>query len=148
MYRPVPRVAVVIDTSASVTDEQLGLAWAEVLGCMRSIGIRRDLLRVYAVDVDAHRIDIRQLGAVALVGGGGTDMRRGIQAALESAPRPDVIVVITDGLTRWPSRRPPGRIVIALLGSPIEPPALPEWATVVRIPDQREAVARRRAPLA
>lgn len=134
MHRPLPRVAVVIDTSGSVSDAQLGLAWSEVHGCLRSIGVRRDLLRVYAADTEVHRIDTRRLRSAMLVGGGGTDMRRGIQAALDDTPRPDVIVVITDGLTPWPSRRPAARVVIALLESAGQPPSTPDWATVVGVP--------------
>ncbi len=143
MHRPLPRVAVVIDTSASVSDEQLGVAWTEVHGCLRSIGVRRDLLRVYAADTDVHRIDARYLRTATMIGGGGTDMRRGIHAALHDTPRPDMITVITDGLTPWPSQRPPVRVVIALLESPLHAPPTPGWATVVRIPTPSDAVAHR-----
>jgi len=44
--------------------------------------------------------------SVQLIGGGGTDMCVGIDAATKLKPRPDVIVTITDGITPWPDRAP------------------------------------------
>ncbi|MCW2606929.1 MAG: hypothetical protein JWO60_1622, partial [Frankiales bacterium] len=49
-------------------------------------------------------------------------------------PRPQLLVVLTDGRTPWPARPPHGvRVVVALLErSDVVPPA---WATVVRAHD-------------
>lgn len=56
MRRPLPRVAVIIDTSGSVSDAALIAAWTEVHGCLRALSVRRDLLTVYAADAKTHRI--------------------------------------------------------------------------------------------
>jgi predicted metal-dependent peptidase len=70
---------------------------------------------------------------VELVGGGGTDMGAGIDAATALRPRPAVTVVLTDGFTPWPDRAPRGiRVVVALLGD--EAPDGPQWARAVRVP--------------
>ena len=70
---------------------------------------------------------------VRLAGGGGTDMRVGIRAAHQQRPRPDVIVVFTDGHTPWPDAPPPGSAMIAaLLGRDRRDlPPTPAWATRV-----------------
>lgn len=135
LVRPLPRVAMVIDTSGSVDDSLLAMAWTEALGCLRSLGVRRDLLRVYGVDTEATRLG--HIGRrVELTGGGGTDMRIGISTAMSSRPQPNLVVVMTDGDTPWPDKPPPARVVIVLLSEPhVGPP--PSWATTIRVPPTR-----------
>ena len=133
LRRPVPEVAVVCDTSGSMTEELLATALAEVEGLLRSLGLARQL-RVLACDTavaPARRItSARQ---VELVGGGGTDMGTGIAAAAALRPRPAVTVVLTDGYTPWPAQPPRGiRVVVALLGDGA--PDGPDWARAVRVP--------------
>jgi predicted metal-dependent peptidase len=48
-------------------------------------------------------------------GGGGTDMRLGISAALTIVPRPRTIIVLTDGDTPWPASAPPGVNLVTVL---------------------------------
>lgn len=82
---------------------------------------------------------------IPLLGGGGTDLREGFAAALRARPRPDVVVVLTDGQTPWPSDRPPCRTVVGLFARERSarswdeddpeyiPDAPPAWARVVEI---------------
>ena len=134
MRRPSPEVAVVCDTSASITDELLGHALAEVDGVLEAVGLRS--VRVVVCDATVHAVErIARAGQLAghLLGGGGTDMTAGLAAAVEQQPRPQVVVVLTDGYTPWPDRAPAGvRVVVALLGE--HPGAAPGWATVVQVP--------------
>ncbi len=133
LRRPVPEVAVVCDTSGSMTEELLAAALAEVEGLLRSLGMARQV-RVLACDtaVGAAR-RVTSARQVELVGGGGTDMGAGIGAAAALRPRPAVTVVLTDGFTPWPDRPPRGiRVLVALLGD--EAPDGPQWARVVRVP--------------
>ena len=142
LQHPVPRVAVIVDTSGSVDDELLGLAWAEVHGCLRSLGIRRDLLTVYAADAAVRRLTGPPRRQVSLIGGGGTDMAGAIGVVLAAQPRPDLAVVITDGLTPWPVARPRRDVIIALLPTTAARPAPPSWAHVVEvIPGQQAGAA-------
>ena len=69
---------------------------------------------------------------MALTGGGGTDMRQGIQAALADEPRPHVVVVLTDAVTPWPETAPDVPVIIGLLGNR-RMAELPEWGTVIPI---------------
>jgi predicted metal-dependent peptidase len=133
LRRPVPEVAVVCDTSGSMTEELLAAALAEVEGLLRSLGMARQV-RVLACDtaVGAAR-RVTSSRQVELVGGGGTDMGAGIAAAAALRPRPAVTVVLTDGFTPWPDQPPRGiRVVVALLGD--EAPDGPGWARAVRVP--------------
>lgn len=133
LRRPVPDVAVVCDTSGSMTDELLAMTLAEVEGLLRSLGAIRQL-RVLACDAAAAPAQrVSSARQVQLTGGGGTDMGAGITAAAALRPRPSITVVLTDGFTPWPAQPPKGiRVLIALLGDHC--PDAPSWARSVRVP--------------
>ena len=122
----------VIDTSGSIDDRLLGKAMGEVEGALVGMGIRRGNVTVLACDAALGAVTrIRKATDAQLVGGGGTDLRVGIAAASAQRPRPDLIVVFTDGYTPWPSQAPPGSAVIAaMLGRKGETlPDTPTWVT-------------------
>jgi predicted metal-dependent peptidase len=133
LRRPVPEVAVVCDTSGSMSDDMLAASLAEVDGLLSALGLARQL-RVLACDAAAAPARrVTSARQVELTGGGGTDMGAGIAAAAVLRPRPAITVVLTDGLTPWPDAPPRGmRVVVGLLGD--EPPEPPPWARSVRIP--------------
>ncbi|MDU0304324.1 DUF2201 family putative metallopeptidase [Streptomyces sp. PAL114] len=146
LRRTPPRVSVVVDTSGSVGDAELGSALLEVTAISRAVGGRRDLVSVVPCDAASHEVHrLCRAEGVHLVGGGGTDLRAGFARALTARPRPDVLVVLTDGQTRWPASRPPCRTVVGLFsrpGRPVDedspeyvPDTPPEWARVVTIGD-------------
>jgi predicted metal-dependent peptidase len=132
LRRPVPEVAVVCDTSGSMTADLLAMVLAEVEGLLRALGLARQV-RVLACDTavaPAQRVSSAR--QVQLVGGGGTNMGAGIEAAAALRPRPAVTVVLTDGYTPWPAAAPKGmRIVVGLLGT--QAPPAPPWARSVRV---------------
>jgi predicted metal-dependent peptidase len=132
LRRPVPEVAVVCDTSGSMTADLLALVLAEVEGLLRTLGLARQV-RILACDTavgPAQRVSSAR--QVQLIGGGGTDMRAGIAAAAALRPRPAVTVVLTDGYTPWPAEQPKGmRIVVGLIGPRAR--EAPPWARAVRV---------------
>jgi predicted metal-dependent peptidase len=132
LRRPVPEVAVVCDTSGSMTEDLLAMVLAEVEGLLRALGLARQV-RVLACDTavaPAQRVTAAR--QVQLIGGGGTNMGAGIAAAVALRPRPAVTVVLTDGYTPWPAEAPKGtRVVVGLLGA--RAPDAPGWARSVRI---------------
>jgi predicted metal-dependent peptidase len=134
LRRPVPEIAVVCDTSGSMTADLLTMALSEVEGLLRGLGLARRV-RVLACDTAAASAQrVTSASEVALVGGGGTDMGAGIQAAYGLRPRPAVCVVLTDGYTPWPEMAPKGmRVVSGLLGAGA--PAAPDWVRSVRVTD-------------
>ncbi|WP_081995828.1 VWA-like domain-containing protein [Thermus sp. 2.9] len=123
-----PRVGVVVDTSGSVSEGMLAQALAEVERMVAAGAV----MTVYGVDAEVHtavRVSRRgQARRLVLGGGGGTDMGRGLKAAL--ADGHDLVVVLTDGYTPWPSAPPQARVVVGLLG---DGPEGPPWAKTVRI---------------
>ncbi|GAA3342531.1 VWA-like domain-containing protein [Amorphoplanes nipponensis] len=145
LRRRPPRVSVVVDTSGSVSDAELGSALLEVAAIASAVGGRRDLVTVLPCDA-APRIvhTLCRAEAIPLLGGGGTDMRAGFARALRTTPRPDVVVILTDGQTPWPVAQPACRTVVGLFsrgrreeswdeGSRYVPRRPPEWARVVTI---------------
>ncbi|MGW7608769.1 vWA domain-containing protein [Streptomyces sp. NPDC054766] len=134
LRRPLPRVAVVIDTSGSMGDGELAAALAEVTGVLREVGVRGNRVTVLACDADVQAVSrVTATEQITLGGGGGTDMRVGIEAALAGPDRPNIVVVLTDGITPWPDENPPCRVIAALIGSAAPQP--PGWVEAVRIPD-------------
>ncbi|MEU2238446.1 VWA-like domain-containing protein [Streptomyces sp. NPDC018338] len=146
LRRRPPRVSVVIDMSGSVSDAELGSALLEVAAISRAVGGRRDLVTVVPCDAAARIAHpLCRAEGIPLIGGGGTDLRTGFAAALAARPRPDVIVVLTDGQTPWPRRRPPCRTVVGRFSRrhtprswdeddpDYEPDSPPTWARVVDI---------------
>lgn len=98
-----PQVAIVIDTSGSMSDEMLSWALTETQGVLRSLGSSERTVRVFSCDAQSGSAQrIRRASDINLTGGGGTDMRVGIEAAMQSQPAPDAVVVISDGYTPWP----------------------------------------------
>jgi predicted metal-dependent peptidase len=144
LRRRPPRVCVVIDTSGSVSDAELGSALLEVAAISRAVGGRRDLVTVVPCDAAARIAHpLCRAEGIPLLGGGGTDLRTGFATALRTQPRPDVVVVLTDGQTPWPESRPPCRTVVGLFprrhaswdedDPEYVPDSPPAWARVVEI---------------
>ncbi|KAA8888795.1 hypothetical protein F3087_07205 [Nocardia colli] len=144
LRRTPPRVTVLIDTSGSVSDTELGSALLEVAAISRAVGGRRDLVSVLSCDAAAGVVyPLCRAEGISLMGGGGTDLRAGFAKALRTRPGPDVLVVLTDGQTPWPVRQPACRTVVGLFRRSDDswsednpdyvPDSPPEWARVVEI---------------
>ncbi|MFI7541537.1 VWA-like domain-containing protein [Actinoplanes sp. NPDC049599] len=143
LRRRPPQVSVVVDTSGSVSDAELGSALLEIAAIGRAVGGRRDLVTVLPCDAAARIVHpLCRAEGIPLLGGGGTDMRTGFATALRTTPRPDVVVILTDGQTPWPTAQPACRTVVGLFprnrqsyreDSAYQPRRPPEWARVVTI---------------
>ncbi|MFD4134424.1 VWA-like domain-containing protein [Streptomyces goshikiensis] len=132
LRRPLPRVAIVIDTSGSMGEDDLAAALAEVTGVLREVGVGAHRVAVLACDADVHAVTrVTSAEQVTLAGGGGTDMTVGIGAALALPDRPNIVVVLTDGYTPWPAETPSCRLIAALIGAAAPEP--PSWVETVRV---------------
>ena len=130
LRRPVPSVAVVVDTSGSIGDAMLSQALAEISGILKSLG-QREGVHVLACDAEVQACRrVFRPEQVQLAGGGGTNMGAGLEAAAKLKPTPQVAVVITDSYTPWPDTAPRGmKVIVALTGEG----KTPEWAKTIKI---------------
>ena len=131
LRRPVPRVAIVVDTSGSMGEPELTAALTEVAAVLRVVGVGGNRTTVLACDAAVHVTRaVYTVGEVRLAGGGGTDLRVGVAEALAS--RPHVVIVLTDGFTPWPDvPLESTRLIAALIGP--SAPLPPAWITTVRV---------------
>lgn len=127
MHSPVPKVAVVIDTSGSMSQDDLTAAMRETQGAIQAVGASMHILACDTESADGVQ-HVKSIGEVVLKGGGGTDMVAGIATALMIDP--DVVVVMTDGYTPWPPKPVDKPIIIVLIG---DGPFGPDWAANLRV---------------
>jgi len=115
MVSYLPQVGLIFDTSGSMGDKDIQKSLSEckgVLDAMTGSGIGVHYFSVDAAVAAAGKAN--SMKQVKLGGGGGTDMRVGMEAAAILRPRLDVVVVFTDGDTPWPDEPMPYRTVVIL----------------------------------
>jgi len=128
--QPIPRVTVIVDTSGSMDQRDLGLSLDLIGNVLNGFRIR-DGLRVICGDESIGSVgQVFSPKQVELAGGGGTDMRPLIAEAAQAKPQPGVIVVCTDGYTPWPSE-PVGVPVVACITHESAMHAVPFWMDAV-----------------
>lgn len=127
LHAPVPKVAVLIDTSGSMSEADLIAAASETDGVLKAVGAN-----VLVVTVDAALQGIKECRSITealslFKGGGGTVLMPGWTALLEKKPEPDVIVVITDaGIggpgDGYPAIEPKAKVVWVVVGGSMSRP--------------------------
>lgn len=137
MVAPALTVGVIVDTSASMSDQQTHRALSELDAICRRAGISPDNLIAVSADITVHALPrLRNATDLPLLGGGGTDLRPAIAHLARHRRRPQIIIVLTDGFTPWPELPPPRSTVIAVLipradGQTAPPP--PPWAETIEL---------------
>jgi predicted metal-dependent peptidase len=144
MWKPIPRVKLVLDTSASIGDHQTGAGITELGGILQALGGQVEV-NVICIDSAVHSaISVFNADDVEVLGGGGTDLRVGIAHAMEDPPPPDVLIVVTDMETPWPEERPEcDAIIICDVGTGQRSAwnTVPTWEHVlIHIPPQFDEV--------
>jgi predicted metal-dependent peptidase len=146
MHAPVPRVAVVVDTSGSMgagKGSPLADAATEIAGVIRDVGAA-----VTVVSCDAAVHGIRECATIAeacgsLAGGGGTSMTPAFTALAKRNPQPEVVIVLTDGWIGdgYPRTEPTWcRTVWCIVGGATEKPC-PWGETIIVEADGARAAA-------
>jgi predicted metal-dependent peptidase len=138
MRKPAPpAIAIVVDTSGSVSIDEIKMFLTEVDGIVKANGISSGVT-VIPCDMEVGEIQkLRSRGAITtlrLHGGGGTDMGVGIAAAGLLRTTPKIIVVFTDGYTGWPDGLPKGveTMIVCLTASECLE-TTPSWAKKILI---------------
>ena len=130
MISPVPNVAGLLDTSGSMSQEEIRQGLSEFKGVLDSVHLGG--IHFLAADAAVHLSKrIFSAAQMVAVGGGGTDMRVGIEAATKLRPRLDLLIVFTDGETPWPEAPPPMRVIVVKVGTG---GSVPAWAKAIQIP--------------
>ena len=134
---PTPTVKVIRDTSGSMSAADLEAVTSEVVAIAKKLRIRGEDLTITDVDATAYGTKkftgAKALGEIA--GRGGTDMRVGITHALESKPKPTVVVVMTDGDTPWPTQTVRVPVIAVIIGTHRQQviAAVPSWIRTVHV---------------
>lgn len=129
--QPVPKVCVIVDTSGSMNDDELGLALGIIGNVTKAMPMEN--VRVISGDTQIAKAQkVWRAEQVELCGGGGTDMGALIVEAAKEKPSPDVIFVVTDGYTPWPKEPVRGRVVACVTRDDCLE-QIPAWITAVSI---------------
>jgi predicted metal-dependent peptidase len=146
-HQPRPRPGFLIDTSSSMEDSQLSRAVAELGGLTRQLGYGADVIVACCDTAVQHVRNVFRASDVELYGGGGTDIGAGIQAFVNRTHDPiDLLVIVTDCRTPWPSRQPHFPVITIRVGDGPPPPWGNQGANrVISLEEPGRAAPRNRA---
>jgi predicted metal-dependent peptidase len=126
----VPRILVIVDSSGSMDERDLGFALGLIAKVLSGFRLR-DGVQVMVGDSAVQSCDkVFDPKRMKITGGGGTEMDRLIVAGAELHPRPQLIVVATDGITGWP-HEPVGIPVVACLTRDTTRCRVPSWIKTI-----------------
>ena len=135
----VPRIAVIVDTSGSMSDTQLGMALSETGGILKAAGAA---VTFCAIDAAVHEIkQVRnwQDAAKLMKGGGGTDMKPAFEAMKAQKVRPNVVICATDGMIGNPGPDPTWTRVIWLLIGSKHKEDVSKFGEIIEVDDAEDA---------
>ncbi len=134
LRQPVPNIAVVVDTSGSMSNDDLAMVLGEVNGVLKQCGQRQGVDAIVC-DAAVHSAKrVFKADQITIAGRGGTDMRIGVQAALDRPVKPHAVIILTDGYTPWPEASYGVNIIAALIGpNRAKPDSVPGWIRVVEV---------------
>jgi predicted metal-dependent peptidase len=127
-----PVVAVALDTSGSMKDKEIRTSVELALQLMKQAAAPGS--KAVVLDAAVHRvIPIERISPSDLIGGGGTDMRLAFEQVSRMKPKPDLLLVFTDGYTPWPSSPIGVPAVAVLVGSEVDSEGVPTWMKKIRV---------------
>jgi len=141
-YNATPNILVVLDTSGSMMGNRIRFALGEIQKILKSL--RGDVMFVTA-DWEAGELqEVKNMQDLNLTGGGGTSMKRGVAQALVMAinkkkTRPDLVILITDMDTDFPSQQDMQGCPLLIVGVREDNnirygDPVPDWAKYIWVP--------------
>jgi predicted metal-dependent peptidase len=115
LKRPVPHVAVIVDTSGSMGTGDLSACLRECGGVLAAVGAEVQFCACDATVNSFQKVSDPNKIAELLKGGGGTDFRPPLKAVSEAKPKPEIVIFMTDGCGPAPKTAPRGMDVVWLL---------------------------------
>ncbi len=136
---PLPNVAMLIDTSGSMSAMDLGIAVAEIDGVLKSLGVD---VTVISNDAEVGSVKrIRTAKQVELVGGGGTNLGPGILKSSELRPVVNFLIIVSDCDAAWGDFVPNFPVIVVKVGDSSFMP--PEWIKrTIEVKDKVERTTR------
>lgn len=126
----VPKIRFIVDTSGSMSQYDLGFALGMIGKVLSSFRLR-DGIEVMVGDTEVQSCDvIFDPKKLDCRGGGGTDMRKLLVEAAKLEPKPQLILIATDGYTPWPSTDI-GIPVVACLTRESTKRDVPKWIKTI-----------------
>lgn len=135
MRQPVPNIAVVVDTSGSMSNDDLAMVLGEVNSVLKQCGQKQGVDAIVC-DAAVHSAKrVFKADQITLAGRGGTDMRIGVEAALKRPVKPHAVIILTDGYTPWPEEPLHNiRVIAALIGkNRAKAETVPTWIRTVEV---------------
>ena len=139
-HAPIPKVAIAVDTSGSMGDQELSDAMREVNGVLKAVGAEITILACDAAVHEVRKVRTIREAVGALKGGGGTDFNPVFEHIEQMHPRerPNVVIFATDGQGPAPAKPPRNmRVVWVLVGPYRTRPCT--WGEFVEIDDTPRA---------
>lgn len=122
--REIDPLVVVVDTSASITDQQLRVFASEAAALMRKFP-EADIMLITTDAAVQERVHMRSpedlISRVKFKGGGGTDFRE-VFSLISSLPGYTPVVFFTDGDALYPEKPPGNPVLWILTGCHVRPP--------------------------
>lgn len=139
LVQPVPRVAVVLDTSGSMGTGELSEGMRELNGILKATGADVEFCACDAAVHAMQKVRNWREAAKLLKGGGGSSFVPAFDFMKRKRQRPQIAVFVTDGMIDVPKAAPNGMTVIWLLVGPYRQKPC-DWGTCIELSpeDMRE----------
>ena len=141
MRMPVPQVAIIVDTSGSMGGDELKVALEECKGILAAVGSAISFIACDAAVHSARKVRNIKEACELMKGGGGTDMKPAISVAMAERPRPEVLVIVTDGQIGDAGPPPAGMNVVWVIAGKYGNAKPAPWGEVVVVDKPSGAAA-------